>query len=145
MDDCHDWFAEVAETWVRYLVARAGFEVFGQSEWGADLAVRDRIRDLWLRAEVRSTDSRTKPSGKGMTALQGLQVVVDVALRESASLHTVFVRLEADGRRSSTDRIENPTAHDLAIWLRDKFTIPSTVLAVSISGVPSETLAETGP
>ena len=99
--DCHDWFAEVAESYVRYIFSRAGFEVFGQSEWGADLAVRDPITKMWARCEVRSSDCKEEPRRKRserMRLIAELSASVTLA-KDGKTLRTQVYKLNKSGNR----------------------------------------------
>ena len=55
-DDRHDWFGDLAETYVCYLAAREGLEVFGAGKWTADVAIHDKDTRQLFRVEVRATD-----------------------------------------------------------------------------------------
>ncbi len=125
MTDCHDWFAEVAETYVRYIVAKAGFEVFGQSEWGADLAIRDSETKTWVRCEVRSSDCNTEPGRKASKKLADCaELTGAVTLENEMTLQVIFHKLNKAGRRIQLQS-GGPALHhryrnagDLREWLR---------------------------
>lgn len=93
-NESHDWLGEAAESYVRYLFAREGFQVFAGSKWGADLAVHEMKRpDKWWRIEVRSTDGRGRPHPKPKEKLMKIaDFVVNVkfnlnsAVKEQPSL-----------------------------------------------------------
>jgi len=101
MTDCHDWFAEVAESYVSYLVARAGYEVFGQSEWGADLAIRDSASGLWARCEVRSSYCKAEPKRKWYSSgVSSAEISADVTLAaDRRSFRVLFHKQNACGQR----------------------------------------------
>ena len=100
MTDCHDWFAEVAETLVRYVVAKAGFEVFGQSEWGADLAIQERSLRRWIRCEVRSSDCSTNPQQKSAAKLAEIaELEACVCLTGATTFQIGFFKLNSRGCR----------------------------------------------
>jgi len=124
MTDRHDWFAEAAEALVRYLFSKAGFEVFGQSEWGADLAIRDRETNHWLRCEVRSSDCNSQAKQKSVAALAKIaeleaQVCMDVDLK----FQVTFYKLTG-GRRETKSCGGPATSHKfstekaLTDWIR---------------------------
>ena len=100
LTDCQGWFAEVAEAYVRYLVAKVGFEVFGQSEWGADLAIRDDVTNTWVRCEVRSSDCNSEPKRKKSKKLANrAEFTAAVTLGIEENLKVVFHWLNEKGQR----------------------------------------------
>ncbi|MFA5115715.1 MAG: hypothetical protein WC486_00335 [Candidatus Omnitrophota bacterium] len=56
-NESHDWFADAAESFVRYYFARSGFIVFGSSKWGADCIIQDE-NGRKLAIEVKSQDNK---------------------------------------------------------------------------------------
>jgi hypothetical protein len=115
MTDCHDWFAELAEAFVRYVVSHAGFEVFGQSEWGADLAIHDRS-GRWSRCEVRSSSIAAKSSEVKQKATEKLTSMAEIEALVWTSAPTLinirFLKLNEQGHRCIESIGGSPISHD---------------------------------
>jgi hypothetical protein len=146
MTDCHDWFAEVAETYARYLVAKAGFEVFGQSEWGADLAIRDSATKLWARCEVRSSDCNDEPKRKKSGKLAAsAELCANVTLVQNG-LRVVFYKLNEKGHRIQTASGGPAVSHAydshtaLKEWLRANLFAPQPT-AGTLDSAEAEVMA----
>jgi hypothetical protein len=129
MTDRHDWFAETAEAFIRYLIASAGFEVFGQSEWGADLAFRDRLTNRWVRCEVRSTDCGSDAKQKRVAQLAEIaELEAQVCLHAANVLLVRFYVLQ-EGMRLVITAGSCPVMHEykspelLATWLREQYFV----------------------
>lgn len=148
MPECHDWFAEVAEAFVRYLVANAGIEVFGQSEWGADLAIRDQETNQWARCEVRSSDCNDEPKKKSAIKAELLANVTLNAVAgqdtRSTEFQAEFFKLDKYGKKIQLEpggpAIKHiySSAHpaDLREWLWKNVFDPTSALD-KIAGNPS--------
>ncbi|HOX44453.1 MAG TPA: hypothetical protein PK668_12690 [Myxococcota bacterium] len=118
MDDSHDWFADVAESFVRYLAARDGLEVFGAGKWVEDAACYDRAKNRWYRFEVRSTDRARNPIKKGQKKLQHADILVEVKLTEGSRLSTRFKILRAGRLFTKAEALQDPSKGHLLAWLR---------------------------
>jgi hypothetical protein len=125
MSDRHDWFAEVAESFVRYLFALHGFEVFGQSEWGADLAVRDRESGDWLRCEVRSSDTGRKPSRKKPKKLEGRAELLAQVTANPDAMYTLRVSIKRLNANGTVDTSVVPWSSDVKMSLRRWISVPA--------------------
>jgi hypothetical protein len=117
----HNWFGDMSENLVRYLLADAGMEVFAAGKWGADAAYRYALENLWGRIEVRSTDCKQKPRKKGATRMSGrAEMAADVTMRELGTFSVEFTKLDQRGCRQGGCKFRWPKdggASKLRAWI----------------------------
>lgn len=111
--EAHDWLGEAAESYIAYQMAHAGFEVFGSSKWGADLAVHDAKSGRWWRVEVRSTDRDKRPGKKSKEKLRKAELLVEVNLKKNVFDTRIHKLVEGE----KVARIDNPTFEVLKKFL----------------------------
>ena len=113
----HDWFAEAAESYVRYVFSKAGYEVFGESKWGADIAIRRKRPETWLRVEVRSTEVTGKTAAKKSRAKlrQFAELLVEVDRPTSAFLFRTRYFVLRKGIKKA--RLDDPSPAQLKAWI----------------------------
>jgi|GEM_PF-3507921 len=115
-NDSHDWFGDCAESYVAYLFAKAGFEVFGAGKWTADLAVHDR-NNKWLRIEVRSADRNKKPAKKPARKLKDrAEFLAEVRLIEFGRVQFEISRLR-DGESLKETREKINSERELKTYI----------------------------
>ena len=97
-NESHDQLGESAESYIRYVFAREGFEVYGDSKWGADCAVLDSDTGRWYRIEIRSTDRLTGwPVKKQARRLKGKAELVTEVIFRGGQITVYLRRVHRDG------------------------------------------------
>lgn len=105
-DDRHDWFGDVAESFVCYRFAKAGFEVFGASKWGADCVIRHPFNDKYYRVEVKGADNKKRPAAKYSKIKDKAELLARVSLEgEKLVLKLCWVK---DMSSSRNDKFFTP-------------------------------------
>ncbi len=102
-NDSHDWFGDCAESYVAYLFAKAGLEVFATGKWTADLAVHDR-NDHWRRIEVKSTDRNRPPRNVHRLRNKKAEFLAEVRLVENDRIQLEMYQLQNGKRLVKTCR-----------------------------------------
>lgn len=119
MTSRHDFFGDVAETFVKYSFACEGFEVFGSGHWAADVVIRNKDNDDWFRVEVKSTDRQRQPSHKSYEELsKNAELLAEVTLvpKNQNQLCLKLTKLSKRVRRESC-RIEIEKEGDIRNFL----------------------------
>jgi hypothetical protein len=136
-DDRHDWFGDLAESYVSYLAAREGLEVFGAGKWTADVAIHERDSRQLFRVEVRATDRSRRPNPKPAYKLaRTAEVIAEVTMPSESRLQASFWKLDSRGHKVARTRLDNPAPGQLRTWLLER---PGTTAAAPVTKPPAET------
>lgn len=106
-NESHDLLGEAAESYVRYIFATEGFEVYGDSKWGADCAALDRDKCRWYRIEIRSTDKiKGRPRKKPARKLKGKIDLIAEVIFSDCCVNVCFIVPDSNGSYNQKSRRE---------------------------------------